>query len=175
MAARPVRSHYALECNVIRYVKILLALAVALWGLLGGIGNLTSYQDGMKSVQAVLSMETLPESVAPDAPSDPGQLMVTAGFAFIWLLKLIGGSLCLVGVFRMWFSRKADPVRFEHAKRWAISGCGVLLFMLFFGFSLIAVGPFKLYLSPMVSAVELAALFAAQIGIVMVFLNQRDN
>ena len=46
--------------------------------------------------------------------------------------------------------------------------------MLFFGFSLVAVGPFKLYMSPLVSAVELAALFAAQIGIVMIFLNQRD-
>ena len=160
---------------MVRYVKILLALAVALWGLLGGIGNLTNYQGGMQSVQAVLSMETLPEGVAPDAPSNPGQFMVTAGFAFIWLLKLIGGALCLVGAVRMWFSREATPASFEHAKRWAVSGCGVLLFMLFFGFSLVAVGPFKLYLSPMVSAVELAALFAAQIGIVMLFLNQRES
>ncbi len=160
---------------MVRHTKILLALAVALWGLLGGLGNLTSYQDGMQSVHAVLSMETLPESVAPDEPSNPSQLTVAVGFAFIWLLKLIGGALCLVGVIRMWFSRKADPASFEHAKRWAITGCGVLLFMLFFGFSLIAVGPFKLYLSPMVSAVELAALFAAQIGLVMIFLNQRES
>lgn len=160
---------------MIRYTKILLALAVALWGLLGGLGNLTSYQDGMQSVQAVLSMETLPPSVAAVAPSNPSQFMVTVGFAFIWLLKLIGGALCLVGVVRMWFSRKAAPAGFEHATRWAISGCGVLLFMLFFGFSLIAVGPFKLYLSPLVAAVELAALFAAQIGVVMLFLNQREN
>jgi len=90
-------------------------------------------------------------------------------------LKLVGGVLCLIGVFRMWTTRKADEKAFADAKRWAIAGCGVLIFMLFFGFSLIAVGPFKLYLSPLVSAVELAALFAAQIGIVMLFLHQRES
>lgn len=159
---------------MVRYIKILLALAVALWGLLGGLGNLANFQEGKQSVQMVLSKETLPDSVAPEQRPEPSQVMVTAGFAFIWMLKLIGGVFCLVGTIRMWSSRTADAASFENAKRWAISGCGVLLFMLFFGFSLIAVGPFKLYLSPMVSAVELAALFAAQIGIVMIFLNQRE-
>ena len=62
--------------------------------------------------------------------------------------------------------RKIPPCR--------LAGCGVLFFMLFFGFSLIAVGPFKLYLSPLISAVEMAALFAAQIGVVMLFLQQAD-
>lgn len=160
---------------MVRYVKVLLALAVALWGLLGGLGNLASYPEGKQSVEMVLSKETLPESAAPERPSEPNQVMVTAGFAFIWMLKLIGGALCLVGAIRMWFTRAANTASFEHAKRWAIAGCGVLLFMLFFGFSLIAVGPFKLYLSPMISAVELAALFAAQIGIVMIFLNQGET
>lgn len=160
---------------VVRYIKILLSLAVALWGLLGGLGNLANYQEGKQSVQMVLSKETLPDSAAPERPSEPNQVLVAAGFAFIWMLKLLGGALCLVGAIRMWSSRTADTAGFEDAKQWAISGCGVLLFMLFFGFSLVAVGPFKLYLSPMVSAVELAALFAAQIGIVMLFLNQRET
>lgn len=160
---------------MVRYIKILLALAVALWGLLGGLGNLASYQEGKQSVRTVLSMETIPESATTDRSSEPSQIVVTAGFAFIWALKLIGGLLCLVGAVKMWFSRTAESKIFERAKGWAISGCGVLLFMLFFGFSLIAIGPFKLYLSPLVSAVELAALFAAQIGIVMIFLHQRET
>ena len=75
----------------------------------------------------------------------------------------------------MWSNRKASGELFADAKRWAIAGCGVLFFMLFSGFSLVAVGPFKLYLSPMISTVELAALFAGQIGLVMVFLNQHDH
>lgn len=161
---------------MVRYIKILLALAVALWGLLGGLANLANYEEGRQSVQSVVSMETLPESAVADRTSSPNPMMVTAGFAFIWVFKLIGGVLCLVGAARMWSTRSpTDTAKFERAKRWAISGCGVLLFMLFFGFSLIAVGPFKLYLSPLVSAVELAALFAAQIGIVMLFLNQKES
>jgi len=159
---------------MIRKIKILLAMAVALWGLLGGLGNLSSYSDGMQSVASVLSKETLPENALPEGPSTPNRMLVGLGFSFIWGLKLIGGALCLVGAIQMWRSRKAGVDDFATAKRWAVTGCGVLLFMLFFGFSLVAVGPFKLYLSPMVSAVELAALFAAQIGIVMVFLNQRE-
>jgi predicted small integral membrane protein len=159
---------------MVRRIKILLALAVALWGLLGGLGNLANYSEGMQSVASVLSRETLPESAAPEGPKNPGRVFVTLGFSFIWGLKLIGGALCLIGVIRMWKFRKSEVRDFAEAKRWAITGCGVLLFMLFFGFSLVAVGPFKLYLSPLVSAVELAALFAAQIGVVMIFLNQRE-
>ncbi|MBT8054558.1 MAG: DUF2165 domain-containing protein [Gammaproteobacteria bacterium] len=160
---------------MIRQVKILLALTVALWGMLGGLGNLSNYSDGMQSVESVLSKETLPESALPDGPNDPSRLLVTLGYSFIWGLKLIGGALCLVGVIRMWKFRKSDADDFSDATRWAIAGCGVLIFMLFFGFSLVAVGPFKLYLSPLVSAVELAALFAAQIGVVMIFLNQQET
>lgn len=159
---------------MIRNTKILLALAVALWGLLGGLGNLASYQEGSQSVATVLSMETLPEGYVRDEPGPPSALWVNLGFLFIWGLKLSGGALCLVGVVQMWRRRKANAADFLAAKRWAIAGCGVLFFMLFFGFSLIAVGPFKLYLSPLISAVELAALFAAQIGVVMLFLHQAD-
>ena len=160
---------------MIRDIKIILALAVALWGLLGAMGNLTNYQEGSKSVSMVLSMETLPEHAIPEGPREPARLMVILGFAFIWGLKLLGGALCLVGVVRMRQNRKAATEEFAKAKRWAIYGCGVLFFMLFFGFNLVAIGPFKLYLSPLVSAVELAALFAAQIGIVMLFLHQPED
>ena len=159
---------------MIRQIKIVLALTVALWGLLGGLGNLSSYSDGMQSVASVLSKETLPESALPEGPNTPSPVMVTLGFSFIWGLKIVGGALCLVGAVRMWKFRKSGANDFTNAKRWAVSGCGVLLFMLFFGFSFVAVGPFKLYLSPMISAVELAALFATQIGVVMVFLNQQE-
>lgn len=159
---------------MIRDIKILLALAVALWGLLGGLANLVNYQQGMQSVATVLSMETLPEHAIPDGPEQPNRLLVIFGYAFIWLLKLAGGSLCLVGAVRMWLTRKAENESFVTAKQWAICGCGLLFFMLFFGFSLVAVGPYKLYLSPLVSAVELAAVFAAQIGLVMVFLHQKE-
>ena len=159
---------------MIRFTKIVLTLAVALWGLLGGLANLAGYQEGLQSVQTVLSMETLPADALPEGPGVPNPLLVHFGFAFIWALKLAGGIFCLVGAVRMWAARKSDQMGFAHAKRWAILGCGVLFFMLFFGFSFVAVGPFKLYLSPLESAVHLAALFAAQIGLVMIFLQQTE-
>ena len=159
---------------MLRNMKILLALAVALWGLLGAIGNLSDYERGAGMVEDVVSMKTLPPKMFPDETAEPSPMLITLGFAFIWGLKLLGGLFCLLGAFRMWMSRKAASEIFSNAKRWAVSGCGIMLFMLFFGFSLVAVGPFKLYLSPMISTVELAALFAAQIGLIMVFLNQHD-
>jgi len=69
---------------MIRYTKILLALAVALWGLLGGLGNLANYQEGLNAVSSVLSMETLPEGMLADGPKTPNPLLVNLGFAFIW-------------------------------------------------------------------------------------------
>lgn len=160
---------------MIRYTKILLVITVALWGIMGAVGNLASYEDGMSAVESVLSMGTLPETAVPEGRSQPGHMFVTLGFAFIWLLKLVGGAFCLVGAVQMWMARKADAGVFDSAKRWAVAGCGVLIFMLFFGWSFVAVGPYKLYLSPLVSSVELAALFVAQIGIVMLFVNQRES
>jgi predicted small integral membrane protein len=160
---------------MIRSTKTLLTLAVALWGLLGGLGNLASYEEGLQSVQAVLSMETLPEDAIPEGPRVPNPLILHLGFAFIWILKLVGGMLCLVGSVQMWRARNSEQADFAAAKRWGIFGCGVLFFMLFFGFSLVAIGPFKLYLSPLESAVQLAALFAAQIGLVMIFLQQKES
>ena len=160
---------------MIQLTKTLLTLAVALWGLLGGVGNLASYHDGLQSVHSVLSLETLPTEAIPEGPRTPNPLMVHLGFAFIWVLKLAGGLLCLVGAARMWRARKSEQADFAAAKRWAILGCGVLFFMLFFGFSLVAIGPYKLFLSPLQSAVELAALFAAQIGILMIFLQQKES
>ena len=69
---------------MIRYIKMLLTLAVALWGLLGALGNLTNYQEGAHSVTAVLSMETLPETASGKEITQPGPAMVTLGFLFIW-------------------------------------------------------------------------------------------
>jgi predicted small integral membrane protein len=160
---------------MIRFTKTFLTLAVALWGLLGGVGNLVNYDQGLQSVYSVVSMETLPEEAIPDGAKVPSPLVIQLGFAFIWVLKLAGGLLCLLGAARMWMARKSGQADFAAAKRWGILGCGVLFFMLFFGFSLVAIGPYKLFLSPLQSAVELAALFAAQIGILMIFLQQRES
>lgn len=159
---------------MIRTVKIFLALTVGLWGLLGGIGNLQDYEGGLRSVASVMSMETLPpEMVSGLATRNP--TLVALGFAFIWGLKLLGGVLCGLGAVTMFRARRADADTFQAAKRWAIAGCAVLFFMLFFGFNFVAVGPYKLYASDLASAVHLAALFAAQVGIVMVFLGLRDR
>jgi predicted small integral membrane protein len=160
---------------MIRYTKILLAVAVALWGLAGGLGNLADYQRGEESVESVVSFRTLPEEFKADGDASAHPLLVTGGFAFIWLLKLLGGALCLYGAGRMWKMRSAAAEAFADAKKPAIAGCGVLFFMLFVGFSLVAAGVFKLYMSPMIGAVELASLFAAQIGLVMLFLAQTDQ
>jgi len=160
---------------MIRRLKVVLALVVGLWGVLGGLGNLGGYEEGSRAVEAVLSMETLGGDATGSPLATRHPVAIALGFAWIWVLKLVGGSLCLVGAARMWRARDSDAGRFAHAKRWAILGCGVLFVMLFFGFSLVAVGPYGLYRSELVSAVELAWAFAGQVGIVMLFLNQRDD
>lgn len=160
---------------MIRIIKIVLLAAVAAWGLAGGLANLAGYESGIKTVSSVVSMETLPPGAGPESPEPPNPTLVTLGYGFIWSFKLIGGALALIGAVLMWRRRRADVDTFRQAKKWGIAGCAVMFFMLFVGFSLIAIGPFKLYLSPMISAVYQAAAFATQIGLVMVFLAQEDH
>ncbi len=156
---------------LIRKIKIMFAVAVGIWGLWGGIGNLLGYEGGYGAVKAVLSMSTLSE---PAAYAITNSFLIHLGFAFIWLTKLTGGTLCLLGAKNMWADLETPRDDFQRAKSFAIAGCAIILFMLFFGFNFIAANVFMLYQSPMISAVELSWIFAGEIGLILIFLNMRD-
>lgn len=55
----------------------------------------------------------------------------------IVLTEATAGLLALLGAWRMWSQRKAEPVAFAAAKRFAILGSGIAVLNWFLGFGVI--------------------------------------
>ncbi len=139
-------------------MKILLVLSVAAFGLLGAIGNMTDWAGTTGAVSAVTSMATF-EGGAESwrATTNPG--IILAGSIYIPLLKTIAGLLCLAGAWRMWAARASDAATFAKAKTLALTGCAVLIFMLFSGFIIIAETWFELWRSDVMRGPVLDSAF----------------
>ncbi len=127
---------------MLRIMKILLALSVALWGLLGAFGNVSDWSGTTGAVAAVTSMSTF-EGGAVRWQATTSPAVITAGALFITLSKAFAGLLCASGAWRMWAARIGDPAVFAKAKTFALAGCAVAVFMLFSGFIVIGEGWFE--------------------------------
>ncbi len=131
---------------MLRIMKILLAASVALWGLLGAVGNLANWNATTGAVAAVTSMSTFPGGPERwQATTNPA--IILAGALFILLAKIATGLLCAGGSWRMWTARRADEAAFAQSKTLALAGCAVAIFMLFVGFAIIGEGWFEFWRS----------------------------
>lgn len=161
---------------MLRIIKILLILSIATWALLGALGNVVDWGGTTGSVEATTSMSTF--DAAPTsgrATSNPA--IVLLGALFITLLKIATGALCLFGALRMWSARSADVATFARAKTFALTGCGVAMFMLFAGWIVIAETWFELWRSPSMLGPVLGSAFRyfGMIGVIALFVGAREE
>ena len=161
---------------MIRHVKIGLIVTVALWGLIGALGNLLDWGQALGSVEAVTSMASFaggPESW--QATTNP--IVVWLGALFIVISKLTTGILCAAGAANMWQSRGGSAVDFNSAKALGLAGCGVAVIMLFGGFIVIAESWFELWRSE--SGIRLALpdafRYAGMILLIAIFVVGADE
>lgn len=160
---------------MLRIVKIMLVSSVVVWGLVGGVFNILHWSETTGSVGAVTSMSTWNSETAHwQATSSP--ILLWLGATFIMSSKLIATGLCGAGAVRMWQARKADAPAFAAAKTLAIAGCGVAMFMLFFGFIVIAESWYELWRSEVMLAPVLGSAFryGAMITLIALFVSA-DN
>lgn len=156
---------------MIRVIKIMLVLAVALWGFLGAFHNLADWTGTLGAVTAVTTMSTFEGGVDSwQATSMPA--VVWLGALFILVSKLATGVLCAWGSMKMWQARNSDLDAFKAAKKMAVAGCGVALFMLFTGFIVIAESWFELWRSDVMRGPVLGSAFryAALITLIALFV-----
>ena len=161
---------------MLRLSKILLALSVALWGLLGALGNLLAWDATTGAVGAVTSMSTFAGGAERwQATSNPA--LILAGALFIVAAKIAGGLLCLGGAWRMWSTRAADAASFARAKAWPLTGCAIIVFMLFTGFLTIGEGWFEMWRSDALreQSAEAAFRFGGMIALIALFIGMRDE
>ena len=161
---------------MLRFMKILLVLGVALWCLLGALGNLTDWSGTTSAVKTVISMATFEDGAAHwRATSNP--VVITMGALFIMLYKTVAGLLCLEGARRMWGARANGAADFAKAKTFALTGCAVAVFMLFVGFSAIAETWFELWRSEAMREPVLASAFryAGMVSLIAIFVGMHDE
>ena len=161
---------------MLRITKILLILSIAIWALLGALGNVVDWGGTTSAVEAATSMSTFdPVPASGRATSNPTVILL--GALFITLLKIVTGTSCLLGVWKMWSARAADAATFAKAKTYALTGCGVAMFMLFAGWIVIAETWFELWRSPAMLAPVLGSAFryCGTIGVIALFVGAREE
>ena len=131
---------------MLRIMKIVLVLSVALWGLLGARGNIVDWKGTTGAVAAVTAMSTFAGGAHRwEATTNP--VVILAGATFIVLFKVTAALLCSAGAWRMSAHRASDAETFGRAKTLALTGCVVAVFGLFGGWTVIGEGWFEFWRS----------------------------
>lgn len=113
-------------------------ICVGLWGLFGGMGNLLDYDEGVKLVAYVMSMEGAGDADGTGWRSIHSPVLAQLGYVVIYGAKFATGVLCLVCAWQLLRQRGAPVGKFQLAKRNGILGLGISIGMLFLAFITIA-------------------------------------
>jgi predicted small integral membrane protein len=160
---------------MIRYSKIVLVAAIALFASLVAFGNITDYGSNFVFVQHVLSMDTIfPDSaIAHRAITLP-----TAHHAAYWLIistQVLTALLCWVGAWRLLCIVRQPAREFNRAKSIAVAGLTVGFLLWQVGFMSIAGEWFGAWMSPQWNGVPSAFRFFVTILLVLIYLVQPDE
>jgi len=160
---------------IVRLSKTLLVALVGLLLLLVGANNIIDYQTNFEFVQHVMAIDTLSPSTSLAWRAVTSPALHHAVYALIIAVEILSGAACVAGSARLWQVRDASADCFNAAKGVAVAGltCGFALFL--FGFLTIAAEWFQMWQSKEWNAQAPAFRFLAAIGLVLLFLNQRDD
>jgi len=160
----------------IRYLKIMLVIFVALLCVTYAAQNVANLDKAYTFVASAAGMQdhaAYPSSFGPAVRTAP---LVWAALTVIILGEFAAGLLAAKGVWDLWAARRAPAAGFNAAKTYALLGCGGALLVWFGLFGAIGGAYFQMWQTPLGSAsLEGAFQFAAQIGIVMLFVNMADS
>ena len=159
----------------VRVSKALLVALVGVFSLLVGVDNIIDYETNFLFVEHVMAMDTVfPDSTLTWRAITSDTLNHLA-YAAIIGLEIFTGLLCIVGALRLWQVRAESAATFNATKKIAIAGivCGITLW--FFGFLTVAGEWFQMWQSKTWNGQEAAFRFVTCLGLVLIFLNQRDD
>lgn len=160
---------------IIQLSKAALVLMIALFALMVGIHNIIDYDTNFAFVQHVMSMDTTFPDSALRWRAVTSTTLHHAGYGLIIALELLTGILCFWGALRLWRTRCEPAAYFNLSKDMAVAGliCGFVLW--FFGFMVVGAEWFQMWQSQTWNGQQAAFRFIVCIGIVLIFLNQKDD
>jgi predicted small integral membrane protein len=161
---------------MIRLLKCLLALFVALFCIFYALQNVVNLQAAYGFVALVAGMEghvAYPNHFGP-AISSPALIWIILWIIII--LEFTAGLLAAKGALDMWGARGADASAFNAAKKFGILGAGMAV-VVWFGLFASFAGPyFQMWQTELaLSAVRDASQFGMLHGVIMIYLSMRDE
>jgi len=160
---------------VVRYAKALLVLMIGIFSLLIGLDNIIDYGTNYAFVQHVMSMDTIFPNSTLTWRAITSPTLYQLGYALIIAAELLAGILCILGTRKLWHARKAPAPAFNAAKDVAIAGLVTGFALWFFGFMTVGGEWFQMWQSQTWNGQQAAFRFITCIGIVLLFLNQKDD
>lgn len=156
---------------MLRFTKVLLIATVAVFLLLGAIFNIVGWTGTVGAVAATTTMATI-EGGGTHWQVTSNPAVIVGGAVFITLLKIVAGFLCAAGAVKMWTRRKESQGAFSSSKEMALTGCGVAMFLLFFGWIVIAETWFELWRSDALrdAALQSAFRYSGMIMLIALFV-----
>ncbi|CAN1722447.1 DUF2165 domain-containing protein [Hyphomicrobium sp. 1Nfss2.1] len=160
---------------VVRYAKVLLVVMIGIFSLLVGLDNIIDYGTNYAFVQHVMSMDTIFPTSTLTWRAITNPTLYHLGYALIIAAELLAGILCLLGARKLWHARAASAPAFNAAKDVAIAGLVTGFALWFFGFMTVGGEWFQMWQSQTWNGQQAALRFITCIGLVLLFLNQKDD
>jgi predicted small integral membrane protein len=160
---------------IARLSKALLVLLVGLFSLLVGVDNIIDYGTNYAFVEHVMEMDTVLPDTTLRWRAITSDVLNHAAYALIIGVEILTGLTCIVGALHLWQAREESAARFNAAKGVAMAGLVLGIGLWFFGFLTVGGEWFQMWQSKIWNGEEAAFRFVACIGLVLIFLNQRDD
>jgi len=160
---------------LVRAAKVLMVLMIGIFSLLVGADNIVDYGTNYAFVQHVMSMDTIFPSSTLTWRAITSPFLYHLLYALIIAGELLAGVLCVIGARRLWLAREASAGTFNAAKDVAVAGLVTGFALWFFGFMVVGGEWFQMWQSQTWNGQQAAFRFITSIGIVLIFLNQRDD
>lgn len=158
----------------IRIAKIALTAGAGLLFLIIGFDNCLDYGTNFDVVKHILAMDMIPPS-----PLTWRAINATwfhhLGYLGIILVEIAGGVATLAGAARLWRLRAAAASDFNREKALAVASLASVFGLYFVGFTTIGGEWFQMWRAGVYNMQEPAFRFIGSVGLILLFLNQRDE
>jgi predicted small integral membrane protein len=159
----------------IRISKILLVVAVGALILLVAVNNVLDYDTNYDVVSHVMSMDETPADSAVAWRAITSPALHRLFYAVIITTEFAAAALSLFGAWKLWRAQREAAARFNAAKDVAIAGLALALGLYLFGFMAVGGEWFQMWRSATYNMQQPAFRFIGSVGLVLIFLAQRDE
>ena len=159
-----------------RYLKMVLAIFIALFCLFYATQNLFNLPAAHWFVSTMLGMEGHEAYPAHFGPAITSPTLAWIALWIIIALEFLAGLLALKGAWDLWAARKGTAAQFQAAKRCVMNSVGVALLIWFGLFGAIGGAYLQMWQTEAgTGALQGAFWYMASIGIVALYINLAEQ